>query len=89
MDQVGWHESSDALMAKLKKTMEPQSQLSQLTINYPLKLDQRHVQEALVAVLYNNGELSSKEACDLARLTRREFEERVLPQFGFSVKFLI
>ncbi len=29
--------------------------------------------------------MSDREACDIADLTRRDFEERVLPQFGFAI----
>lgn len=65
--------------------MALESQTTDFVIKVPTKLNRKHIQEALVAVLYNNGELSSKEACDIADLSRREFEERVLPQFGFSI----
>ncbi|MCP4295282.1 MAG: hypothetical protein GY786_06725 [Proteobacteria bacterium] len=65
--------------------METKPQTTDLVIKCPVNINKKHVQEALVAVLYNNGELSSKEACHIATLTRRDFEERVLPQFGFSI----
>jgi hypothetical protein len=40
--------------------------------------------EAVAAHLYGNGIFSEKEACDLAGLTRRDFEN-MLPDYGFSI----
>jgi Uncharacterised protein family (UPF0175) len=47
-------------------------------------VDDRYLQEALVATLYHLGKLSEKEARQILGLTRRTFEE-MLPRFGFSV----
>ena len=47
-------------------------------------VDQRYLLEALVAMLYHNGKLSEKQACQILGLTRRAFEE-MLPRFGFSI----
>lgn len=46
--------------------------------------DRRYFQKALVAMLYQTGDLSSKEACDVLGLERREFEE-MLPRFGVAI----
>lgn len=44
----------------------------------------RYFKEALVAMLYQAGDLSSKEACEALRISRREFEE-MLPRFRVSI----
>lgn len=43
-----------------------------------------YYKQALVAVLYQTGDLSSKEACDALGMPRRVFEE-MLPRFGVAV----
>ena len=48
------------------------------------KADQRYFQEAFVAMLYKTGDLSSKEACEILAVSRRQFEE-MLPRFGVSI----
>ena len=48
------------------------------------RFDQRYLKQALVATLYNMGELSEREACETLGLSRRKFED-LLPEFGFSV----
>lgn len=48
------------------------------------ELDQEYLKEALVAILYQVGKLSEKEACLALGKGRREFEE-LLPRFGFSI----
>lgn len=48
------------------------------------RLGPRYLQEALVAILYNSGKLSEKEACTILGQNRRQFED-LLPKFGFSI----
>lgn len=50
----------------------------------PAEKDPQFYKEALVAALYNAGKVSSKEACEILNLSRREFEE-LLPRFGSSI----
>lgn len=51
---------------------------------HPGRRDRRYYQEALVAMLYQAGDLSSKEACDVLSISRREFAE-VLRRFRVSI----
>lgn len=46
--------------------------------------DQSFFQEAIAALLYNKGTLTLKEARLLIGKNRREFEEDVLPRYGFT-----
>ncbi len=48
------------------------------------KLDQQFLVEGLIALLYHQGKLSEKEACEALGMTRRAFED-LLPRFGFSI----
>ncbi len=52
------------------------SPVSQLTAVY--------LKQALITALYHTGKLSSKQACVMLGLSRRQFEE-LLPEFGFSI----
>ncbi len=45
---------------------------------------ERYYREALVAMLYQAGDLSSREACDALDISRRAFEE-LLPRFRVAV----
>ena len=47
------------------------------------KASQQYFKEALVAILYQTGDLSGKEGCEVLDISRREFEE-MLPRFGVS-----
>lgn len=47
-------------------------------------VDARFLQEGLVALLYEKGVLSEREACDALGIGRRAFEELLL-RFGFVV----
>ncbi len=49
-----------------------------------LEMDQAYYQELIAATLYHNGALSLKEARQLIGKSRREFEEDVLPKFGYT-----
>ena len=44
----------------------------------------RYYREALVAMLYQAGDLSSKEACEALGISRRAFED-MLPRFRVSI----
>ena len=46
--------------------------------------ENQYYREALVAMLYQAGDLSSKEACEALGVSRREFEE-MLPRFRVSI----
>ena len=50
----------------------------------PRNRGDRYYREALVAMLYQAGDLSSKEACKALGISRREFEE-MLPRFRVSI----
>ena len=43
-----------------------------------------YLKEMLMANLYHLGKLSEKEARNILKLTRREFED-MLPNYGFSI----
>jgi hypothetical protein len=42
------------------------------------------INEAVTAVLFNNGTITGKEACELLSTPRRVFEEDILPKYGFT-----
>ena len=46
--------------------------------------ESRYYKEALVAMLYQAGDLSSKEACEALGISRRAFEG-LLPRFRVSI----
>ena len=46
--------------------------------------DPRYLKEGLVCLLYANGKLSEREACDVSDISCRTFEE-LLPRFGYAV----
>ncbi len=71
-------------------THPPEKRKQQLHIEVgyiPEGMDEKQVflRQMLAAGLYKKGEISMKEACDLAIVSRREFEEEVLPTFGFAM----
>ena len=49
-----------------------------------LGFNQSYFQEAVAALLYDNGTLTLKEARLLIGKSRYEFETEVLPKFGFT-----
>lgn len=61
----------------------------EITLDIPASARSKHrerqyYKEALVAMLYQAGDLSSKEACEVLGIARREFEE-MLPRFRVSI----
>ena len=50
----------------------------------PGRRGREYYREALVAMLYQAGDLSSKEACEALGISRRAFEE-LLPRFRVSI----
>ena len=58
----------------------------EITLDIPksARSGHREHREALVAMLYQAGDLSSKEACEALDISRREFEE-MLPRFRVSI----
>ncbi|MBF0549179.1 MAG: hypothetical protein HQK60_01465 [Deltaproteobacteria bacterium] len=69
--------------------MEQTIQTKQISIDVPINMDelgltQGLVQEAVAAMLYHMGTLSLKQARLLIGKSRREFEEDVLPKFGYT-----
>lgn len=48
-------------------------------------VDSEYLKAGIAALLYYNGKLSGREACDMLHVSRRRFEEEVLPRFGLSV----
>ncbi|MFQ4138911.1 UPF0175 family protein [Nodosilinea sp. PGN35] len=55
----------------------------QLELPDSVNVDQRYIQEALMAVLYSSGKVSAHQACQILNMTRRSFDE-ILPHYGFS-----
>ncbi len=49
-----------------------------------LDVDQRYIEEAVMALLYSTGKVSAFQACQTLKINRRLFEE-MLPHYGFSV----
>lgn len=47
-------------------------------------IDHFYFQEAIAAVLFYNGTLTLKQARLLIGKSRREFEEDILPKFGYT-----
>jgi len=47
-------------------------------------IQQEYLKRMLVASLYHLGKISSKEACDIIGINRREFE-KLLPEYGFTI----
>ena len=59
-----------------------------LTVEVPEKLDGQGdlMRRAIAAALYKRDELTMKEARELlGNVSRREFEEEVLPAFGYAI----
>ena len=56
----------------------------QLELPDSLDVDQRYIEEAVMALLYSTGKLSAFQACEALNINRRLFEE-MLPEYGFSV----
>lgn len=48
-------------------------------------VNRKYLQEVIAALLYSNGKLSEKDACDMIGATRRYFEETILPKFRLSL----
>jgi hypothetical protein len=64
-------------------------QTAHLDIENPQELthtgvNRRYLQEGVVAWVYNRGLLLPKTACDLIQVSRRDFEEMILPKFGYT-----
>lgn len=71
--------------------MNPNNELKTKTISVqvPINTDdlgfnQTYYQELIAATLYHNGTLKLKQARMLIGKSRREFEEDVLPKFGYT-----
>lgn len=61
-----------------------------LTVNFPESfqkegVNSQYIKEAVAAITYYNGTISEKEACLLLDVSRRHFEEVILPKFGLSM----
>lgn len=69
-------------------TPSEEKRTCQLVLNVPSQLDGQEdlVRRAIAAALYKKGTLTMKEACDLiGGGSRREFEENILPSFGYAM----
>ena len=51
----------------------------------PTEDSQREAQELVVSYMYKKGLISSQEACQVISATRMQFEEEILPKFGYSI----
>lgn len=58
--------------------------IQSIAVRVPKSLESAYVQEGVAALLYHVGNLSMKEARELIGKSRREFEEEVLPRYGFT-----
>ncbi|MBF0507793.1 MAG: hypothetical protein HQK57_02575 [Deltaproteobacteria bacterium] len=70
--------------------MEQAVQAKKTSIDLPIDMDELgltsgFIQELVIATLFHIGTLTSKQACDLLGKARREFEEDVLPKFGYTI----
>lgn len=52
--------------------------------NVPNDIEDTYLKEALAAFLYHNDKMSLKQARSMIGVSRREFEETILPKFGFT-----
>ena len=73
---------------KGKKGMEA-IQTQKITLDIPLSINQigltkDYFQELVAATLFHNGTITSKTACQLLGISRRQLEEDVLPRFGYT-----
>ncbi len=64
-------------------------QTKKISVKVPIHIDdlemnQAYYQELIAATLQHNGALSLKEARQLIGKSRREFEEDILPKFGYT-----
>ncbi|MBF0474909.1 MAG: UPF0175 family protein [Deltaproteobacteria bacterium] len=69
--------------------MKQAMQTKEISIRVPINMDELgltpgFIQESVAATLFHEGILTSKQACELIGISRREFEEDVLPKFGFT-----
>ncbi len=58
--------------------------IQNIAVRVPKNLESSYVQEGVAALLYHVGNLPMKEARELIGKSRREFEEDVLPRYGFT-----
>ena len=59
-----------------------------LTVEVPKSLDGQGdlLRQAIAAALYKKGDLTMKEARELlGNVSRRDFEEKILPAFGYAI----
>lgn len=59
-----------------------------LTVEVPDKLNGQDdlIRQAIATALYNKGDLTMQEAREfLGNVSRRDFEENILPAFGYSI----
>ena len=59
-------------------------QLQHIEMDLPINISQEYVKEAVCALLYNQNKIGLKQARELLGISRREFEEDILPKFGFT-----
>ncbi len=61
-------------------------ELNTFSVKAPRKvgIDETFCQRAVAAALYRKGILTMKEARLLIGKSRREFEEEILPEFGYT-----
>ncbi len=73
------------MITKEKGVNSMSATLQHLMVDVPQGITAQDVQEAVVAFMYDKNKLDLKEAREIIGATRREFEEDVLPKYGFNV----
>lgn len=70
----------------MKLQEDRRQKLESLNVAIPVipGLKEDYLKEALVAVLYQKGDITLKQAREIVGQTRRDFEEKTLAKFGFT-----
>jgi len=59
--------------------------LQHIEVDVPEGITADYVKEAIVSMMYSQNKLDFKEAREIIGVTRREFEEDILPKYGITV----
>jgi len=59
--------------------------LQHIEVDVPEGITPEYVKEAIVSMMYSQNKLNFKEAREIIGVTRREFEEDILPKYGITV----
>ena len=59
--------------------------LQHMDIDLPMGITPEYVKETVVAIMYSQNKLDLKSAREIIGVSRREFEENILPKYGVTV----